>query len=215
MLKALLFDMDGTLVESDHLHLHVWADVLAPHGFTVDDAFYRARIMGKLNETIVSGLFPEKSREECLRFGDDKEAEFRRRFPVLDPIDGLMDVVGAAHGAGLRLAVVTNAPRANAVHVADAIGLAPYLTTSVASEDVARGKPAPDPYLLALERLGLAPHEALVFEDSATGIAAARAAGIEVVGLATTLAEAELLSLGARLAIRTYRDPRLGAVLAA
>ncbi len=213
-IRALLFDMDGTLTATDPLHADVFARVLAPHGFTVDHAFYAERIAGRTNRLIFQSLFPGLTDAEADAMSAAKEAAFRAGHPALDPLPGLLDFIAAARAFGLRLALVTNAPRANADHVLAALGITEHFTEIVTVDAVARGKPHPDPYQEALHRLGLAPHQAIAFEDSPTGLQAALAAGLLTVGLATSLSPEILKSLGARWAAPDYRSLSLPALLA-
>lgn len=207
--RALLFDMDGTIAATDHLHADVFAEVLEPHGFTVDADFYAQKIAGRINRLIFRELFPGLSDAEAEAMGDAKEAAFRAAYPKLDPLPGLADFIASAKARGLQIALVTNAPRANADHVLGAIGLMAHFSEIVTVDVVARGKPHPDPYQEALRRFDLAPHQAIAFEDSPTGLQAALAAGIPTVGLATSLAPQALLDLGARWAFRDYQGVSL------
>jgi HAD superfamily hydrolase (TIGR01509 family) len=213
-IRALLFDMDGTLAATDPLHAEIFAQVLAPHGFTVDHSFYAERIAGQTNRRIFQNLFPGLSDDEADAMSDAKEAAFRAAHPALEPLPGLLGFIAAAVAHGLHLALVTNAPRANADHVLEALGLTTYFAEIVTVDVVPRGKPYPDPYQEALRRFGLAPHQAIAFEDSPTGLRAALAAGVPTVGLATTLTVDALRDLGARWAAPDYLNLSLPALLA-
>lgn len=206
-LKALLFDMDGTLVDSDPIHIAVFIDFLAERGVTLTEAEYMARIHGRTNLEIFSDLLPDEDpREMDLA----KEAEYRRRVgDRMEPMPGLRDLIDAARKAELGLAVVTNGPRANLDAVLNATGLSDAFACGVTSNDVTNGKPDPVPYQRALDELGVAAGEALVFEDSPSGIRSGRAAGIEVIGLATSLDADTLKRHGARFAIKDFTDPAL------
>jgi len=213
-IRALLFDMDGTLTATDPLHAAVFARVLAPHGFTVDHSFYADRIAGRTNRLIFQSLFPGLSDAEADAMSEAKEAAFRDAHPELDPLPGLLDFIDAARSHGLRLALVTNAPRANADHVLSALGLTPHFNEIVTVDAVPRGKPYPDPYQEALRRFGLTPDQAIAFEDSPTGLRAALAAGVATVGLATSLSEQELIHLGAYRAMADYAAVSVAELLA-
>lgn len=213
-IQALLFDMDGTLAATDPLHADVFADVLAPHGFTVDHHFYQRRIAGRTNRLIFQELFPGLSDAEADAMSDAKEAAFRLAHPALDPLPGLHEFLAGAAALGLRLALVTNAPRANADHVLAALGITEHFAEIVTVDVVARGKPYPDPYQEALRRFGLAPHQAIAFEDSPTGLRSALAAGVPTVGLATSLSPTALRDLGARWAVPDYLGLSLPGLIA-
>ncbi len=213
-IRALLLDMDGTLAATDPLQAEIFAQVLAPHGFSVDHSFYAERIAGQTNRRIFQNLFPGLSDDEADAMSDAKEAAFRAAHPALEPLPGLKGFIAAAVAHGLHLALVTNAPRANADHVLEALGLTTYFAEIVTVDVVPRGKPYPDPYQEALRRFGLAPHQAIAFEDSPTGLRAALAAGVPTVGLATTLTVDALRDLGARWAVPDYLNLSLSALLA-
>jgi HAD superfamily hydrolase (TIGR01509 family) len=213
LLKALIFDVDGTLSDTDPVHLKAFEAYLAPHGISVDEAFYRTRISGRTNAAIFADIFPGRDPAELDRFGDEKEALYRSMAPDLPPLDGLAPLLDWAEARGLKLGVVTNGPRLNLEHALEALGIRERIGVHLAREDVARGKPDPLPYLTALDRLGVTAAEAVVFEDSPAGVRAAKAAGIFTFGLLTSQPEAELLKAGADATIRDFSDPALWAWL--
>ncbi|SDE80477.1 phosphoglycolate phosphatase [Thermus arciformis] len=203
MLKALLFDLDGTLADTDPLHLLAWREALAPYGLEVDPAFYRARISGRLNPEIVRDLLGLEG-VEAARLIAAKEARFRELARGLKPTPGLPELLAKAKEKGLLWGVVTNAPKENALHVLKALGLRPPLL--VLAEEVGRGKPDPLPYRVALRRLGVAPEEALAFEDSPSGVKSAVGAGIPTYGLLTGHEAEALREAGARGVFRDFRE---------
>jgi beta-phosphoglucomutase len=208
-LKALIFDMDGTLADSDPLHLLAFADMLSPHGIAMDEAIYRDRISGRTNAAIFAEFFPGASAEEQSRLADEKEAVFRRLAARLEPLPGLMRLLDWADAQGLRIGLVTNAPPENARHTLEVLRIDRRFHVKVVGGDVARGKPDPLPYLTALERLGVRAGEAVAFEDSVSGIRAAKAAGILTVGLLTGQAEATLREAGADVAVSDFENDGL------
>ncbi|KHG66592.1 hydrolase [Thermus sp. 2.9] len=203
MPKALLFDLDGTLADTDPLHLLAWQEALRPFGLAVDPAFYRERISGRLNPEIVEDLLGLKG-EEAQRLIAAKEARFRELAQGLKPTPGLHELLKRAEEKGLTWGVVTNAPRENAHHVLKALGLSPPLL--VLAEEVGRGKPDPLPYRVALKRLGVAPEEALAFEDSPSGVKSAAGAGIPTYALLTGHGAESLLEAGAKGVLRDFQE---------
>jgi beta-phosphoglucomutase len=213
MLKALIFDMDGTLVHSDPTHLQAFAEILGPEGLVIDDELYRSSIIGHTNEAIFASLLPHRTVEEHENFAERKEAAFRRLAQDLKPLEGLVDLLDWAEQRGIRIALVTNAPILNATHMLDVLGVTERFAVKVTIEQVERGKPDPLPYLTALERLGLGPDEAIAFEDSPSGMKAAKGAGLFTFGVLTGLAADEMESLGADRTIQTFHDPALWEIL--
>jgi HAD superfamily hydrolase (TIGR01509 family) len=211
---ALLFDLDGTLVDTDHLHQAAFDDMLAAEGLPrLGVARYKAEIMGQPNAEIARRLFPDDPERGAALIAA-KEAGFRARLAAsVPPLGGIHDLLDWAGAEGAGVAVVTNAPRANAEAMLAAAGLAHRLTELVIGEECARPKPDPLPYQEAMRRLGATPARSLAFEDSRSGLRAARAAGARVFGLSTGLSAAELLQAGAHQVISDYADPALWVAL--
>ncbi|KAK9825420.1 hypothetical protein WJX81_004182 [Elliptochloris bilobata] len=155
---GVLFDIDGTLCDSEPLHYKAFREILLDKGYR--------------------GLWPDWPQKDCDAFCEEKEANFRRMAgSSLKPVEGLEDFLAWVDRRKLRKAAVTNAPRAKSVAILRALGLGDTFEVVVLGEDCARPKPHPDPYQKALEVLGLQPHEAIVIEDSPSGAAAGVAAG--------------------------------------
>ncbi|AWM88185.1 HAD family phosphatase [Microvirga sp. 17 mud 1-3] len=213
MLKALIFDMDGTLVHSDPVHLQAFAEVLGPEGVVIDDVVFRNSIIGHTNESIFATLLPNHSVSEHEEFAEQKEAAFRRLATDLKPLDGLPELLDWADSKGIHVALVTNAPILNATHMLGIIGVAERFAVKVTIEDVVRGKPDPLPYLTALERLGIDARDAIAFEDSPSGMKAAKGAGLFSFGMLTGLTTEEITAAGADRTIADFHDPALWDIL--
>jgi HAD superfamily hydrolase (TIGR01509 family) len=211
--RALLFDLDGTLAETDSLHLPTWVDALAPYGVDIDEEFYRERISGRSTGEIVGDLLPDLSEEEGASIGDAKEASFRERAAGLEPLPGLLDFVQKGKRRGMRMALVTNAPKENVGAILPALKLQDYFQTVVLAAEVGAVKPDPAPYEAALERTGVSADEALAFEDSVSGIASSVAAGIPTVGISSTQDPEKLRRAGAFIVARDFTDPELRALI--
>ncbi len=138
-----------------------------------------------------------------------KEASYREGLGTLDPIAGAVALLDFADARGLARAVVTNAPRANADMVLKALGLDDRLPIRVIGGELAHAKPDPLPYLTGLEKTGARAEHAVAFEDSLSGVRAAVAAGLPVVGLTTSLDAARLLEAGAIFAATDFTDRRI------
>jgi HAD superfamily hydrolase (TIGR01509 family) len=207
--RALLFDLDGTLAETDSLHLPTWVDVLRPYGIVVDEGFYKERISGRSNSKIVEDLLPNLSAKDGQELADAKEASFRERAGELEPLRGLLTFLREGQRFGLRMALVTNAPEENVEAILLALDLGKFFDEVVLSDEVGPVKPDPAPYRAALDRLGVAPEEALAFEDSTSGIASSVGVGIPTVGIASTQAPETLEDAGAFMVAADFADPEL------
>ncbi|GAB4345446.1 MAG: HAD-IA family hydrolase [Cyanophyceae cyanobacterium] len=211
MLSALLFDLDGTLVDSNPVHYRAWKQILAEFGMDLDLATYGHQISGRTNGEIVADLLPQLSVAEGAALSDRKEQCYRDwARETLQPLAGFDRLWGRLRDRGWRSAVVTNAPRANAELVLSVVGAGDgALGPVILAEDCPAGKPAPAPYRIALERIGVAAADAIAFEDSPAGIRSAVAAGIETIALTTSHPAAQLYGAGATLAIADFNDPAL------
>jgi HAD superfamily hydrolase (TIGR01509 family) len=209
---ALLFDLDGTLVDSDHLHHAAFQAILGERGRGLTVADYKAHIMGQPNSAILERFFPG----EDIAVLERKEALFRESLAAsVEPVPGIHALLDWAEANGAGCAVVTNAPRDNAVAMLAAAALAHRLPTVVIGDECARPKPDPAPYRAGMAALGATPSRAIAFEDSRSGLRAARASGAHVFGLTTGLAADELLNAGAHATIADFTDPVLWSHLAA
>ncbi len=215
MYRALFFDLDGTLAETDSLHLPTWVEALEPYGIEVDEEFYKERISGRSTGEIVRDLLPDLTEEEGTSIGDAKEASFRERATELEPLPGLLDFVEEGKRRGMQIALVTNAPKENVGAILPALKLQNYFETVVLADEVEAVKPDPAPYEAALERTGVSAEEALAFEDSVSGIASSVAAGIPTVGIASTHDPEKLLRAGAFMVAKDFTDPDLKALIGA
>lgn len=205
--------MDGTLVHSDPVHLRAFSEVLSPEGVTIDEHVYRSTIIGRTNESIFASLLPHRSTEDHVAFADEKEATFRRLALDLKPLAGLVELLDWADERGVRIALVTNAPRLNAEHMLDVLGITERFHVQITIDQVERGKPDPLPYLTALKRLGVRAEEAIAFEDSPSGMKAAKAAGLFSLGVLTGLSAEEMQGVGADATIEDFHASALWDVL--
>ncbi|UDF03041.1 HAD family phosphatase [Asticcacaulis sp. AND118] len=206
--KALLFDMDGTLSDTDGLHRQAMVETLAAQGVSLSDADFHRHVSGQSNENIFGHFFPGLSVDAQRRLADEKEALYRRLTPQMSPMPGLLPLIAWAKGQGVVCALVTNGPRLNVEHTLRVLGLADSFDARVLGEELPRAKPDPLPYQDALRRLGVEASEAVAFEDSVPGISSALAAGVATVEI-TGPARKVGLHPGADLTVSDFAAPSL------
>jgi HAD superfamily hydrolase (TIGR01509 family) len=214
--KALLFDIDGTLADTDALHLAAFNQIFGPRGHVFDRARASRELMGFSNASIGERFLPEEPPERRLAIMDEKEAAFRSLVAgKIKPMPGLMRLLARADQAGVPMVAVTNAPRLNAEMLLAGLGITDRFKAIVIGDELAHGKPHPMPYLEGLRAVSAAPQLALAFEDSRSGILAASAAGIATVGIRTSLSHADLIEAGAFTTAENFDDPELIDLVAA
>jgi HAD superfamily hydrolase (TIGR01509 family) len=212
---ALLFDIDGTLADTDRLHLDAFNRVFAPFAEPFSPERFKAELQGFSNTAIAARFLPAETAERQREILDEKEAAFRSLASTgLEPTPGLIALLDRADAAGLRYAAVTNAPRANADLILDALGIKHRFRVIVLGDELPHGKPHPLPYLEGLRLLGGNAVTALAFEDSPSGVRSATAAGIATVGMLTGQSEATLRQAGAVAVAGDYTDLGLLELLA-
>ena len=211
--RAVIFDIDGTIVDNMHLHAEAFAVFAGRHGLPPLTQEDRARIDGRRNSEIFPILFNrEVPREEWLAYEHEKETLYRELSRGrLAPMKGLHRFVDHLHAEGIPVALATSAPRLNVEHTLGELGLAHAFPIIVRGDEVGRGKPAPDVFIEAARRLGVDAASCLVFEDAPMGIEAAHAAGMQVVALTTSFEAAHFdqLPLPPALVCRDF-DEYLG-----
>ena len=197
MIEAILWDLDGVLVDTACFHYQAWRQLLSELGLTLSEEEFR-RTFGLRNDLIFRGLLGEVPEEEMDRLSERKETLFRQ-FAAgrVSPLPGAVELVRRARERGLRMALVTSTPRANIDLVLVGAGLSGAFDTIVTAEDVSRGKPDPEGFLLAARRLGVAPEGCLVIEDAPGGIEGARRAGMRSLAVTTTHAREDLAAADA------------------
>lgn len=206
-MKAYVFDMDGTLVDNCGYHVAAWQAFARRHGKELT----REQVlgwMGQTNRAYLERLFGRPvGEEEAARLGEEKEKLYRELYaPRLRPRDGLRELLARARAAGVPCAVATGAPRGNLDFVLDGTGLRDAFAALVDDSMYARGKPEPDCFLAAAERLGAAPKECVVFEDAVSGVVAARRAGMRVIAVGDTGAPAALRAAGAERVVSGFGE---------
>jgi phosphoglycolate phosphatase len=208
--KALLFDIDGTLADTDALHLAAFNQVFGPRGHVFDRSRFTKELQGFSNVSISERFLPDEPPRRQAAIIAEKEEAFRKLVAAqMEPLPGLMTLLALADRAGIPMVAVTNAPRLNAELLLSAIGITDRFKALVIGDELPHGKPHPMPYLEGMRAVNAAPNLALAFEDSRAGIQSASAAGIATIGIRTSLSHADMVAAGALMTARSFDDPEL------
>jgi beta-phosphoglucomutase len=202
-LRAVLFDFDGVLVDSEPLHFRSLRDCLLPVGVVIDEIMYAERYIPYSDREAIRLALEDHGRpaepERVHELALAKARRFQSLIPEIGLFPGARELVGTLAEA-VPLAIASGALRAEIESILRASGLLERFVAIIGADDVQHGKPHPEPFLTAMlavaratsETQGLRPEECLVFEDSVGGIAAALAAGMRVVGVAHSFTPAKL-----------------------
>lgn len=205
--KAYIFDMDGTLVDNLTYHVRAYHIFSRRYGHELTDA----QIIGWTGAT--NRYFMERilgrpaSADEAKRMEDEKESLYRTLYaPHLALAPGARELLDRAHRAGIVCAVASGAPTQNIDFVLDGLRIRDAFAAVVDASQYARGKPAPDCFLTAAAKIGVAPPDCVVFEDAVYGVQAAHAAGMRVVALTTSSPRATLEAASADLVVASFTE---------
>jgi beta-phosphoglucomutase len=190
---GVIFDMDGVLVNSYQTHLKAFRKMGAKHNLEMSDADF-ARSFGRTTRDIVAMLWPGRFADaDVPKFDLEKEAAYRELLEEHFPeMEGAGDLIGDLHTAGFGLGIGSSGPAENVAVVQKCIHNGKLITASVNGSQVHRGKPDPEVFLLAAEKLKIAPKNCAVVEDAIVGVEAARRAGMTSIGLLGTAPRAAL-----------------------
>jgi beta-phosphoglucomutase family hydrolase len=183
--RAVLWDMDGTLVDSADYHSEAWREVMIPRGVALTDQMFR-ETFGQRNDTILRIWCGEQiSDTDIQAISDAKEARYRALVAErgITLLPGIARRIAQLHEAGWQQAIASAAPRANVEAIIAALDLGHRIAAYVGGEDVARGKPDPEVFLKAAERVGVDPSACVVVEDAPAGVEAGMRAGMRVIGV--------------------------------
>jgi HAD superfamily hydrolase (TIGR01509 family) len=208
--KALLFDIDGTLTDTDALHLEAFNAVLGPHGHAFDHARFTRELQGFSNASISERFLPGQPPERQTIIMGEKEQTFRKLVAGrIQPLPGLMALLALADRANIPMVAVTNAPRLNAEMLLSGLGISDRFKVLVIGDELPHGKPHPMPYLEGLRAVGAAPETSVAFEDSRSGVRSASSAGIATIGIRTSLSHHDMVGAGAVMSAKDFDDPQL------
>lgn len=204
--KAIIFDMDGVIIDNVTYHIKALQQFLKQFGKDVTEEEFQNDYNGRTIQEVILGLKPNADHEEVMRLSEEKEKIYRDLYQdFLAPTPGLMEFLSAAKKAGLKMAVATSAITANADFTLDGLNIRNYFDAVIDSTMVTKGKPDPQIYLKAADELNISPENCVVLEDALAGIESAKRAGMDVIGLYTSLKKEELPD-GLLLKIKDFRE---------
>jgi HAD superfamily hydrolase (TIGR01509 family) len=200
--SALLFDLDGTLIDSMPHHHVAWQEWHRRRGLDFDEQGFFSATAGRANAEIMRTLLPGHTADDYMAMADEKETLYREiAMHSLDLIHGVEALCAAARQRGMKLAICTASTPENMALAFERFGLDARVDTVVSPADGMRGKPHPDIFVEAARRLGVPAADCIVFEDAPLGIEAARGAGMLAVALTTSLAAGDFAAFDNILAI--------------
>ena len=206
--KAYIFDMDGTLTDNMHFHHDAWMKFIELKKLGIDaETFEREYHKGTLIE-VMARFFPHLTTEEELReVGNEKEALYRNTYGhLLQALPGLHKFFNCLKAKKIPIGLATMGDQNNLEMTLKQLEITAFFHCTTGGDQVKKGKPHPEIFLTAAKKLGMAPQDCLAFEDTASGIKAAQAAGMQVVGIATQFSLEKLLDLGCVLALEDYKN---------
>lgn len=194
MKKAVIFDMDGVICHTNPYHSMAFKEFFAKRNMYPTEEEFALHMYGKSNSYIMSHFFGKPiSGDELLELEDEKEGLFREIYKdKIDPITGFMDFFHQLKANHFLTGVATSAPYANMELIAGTLSLFDHMESVLASEDVTKHKPDPQVYLKSSSNLQVEPDFCVVFEDSFSGVTAAKNAGMKVVGVLSSHSKEEL-----------------------
>jgi len=185
--KAIIWDMDGVIVDSGRFHFYAWQQALAEHGFSFTEAQFRQTFGQRNREILLQFLGDRYSPELEQAISERKEALFRENLRgKAQPLPGVLTWLDRLKAQGFRHAVASSGPSQNIEAVIGELGLGYYFDAIVCGESLPAGKPDPTIFLHAAEMLDTPPSRCVVIEDAVAGVEAAHRAGMKCVAVTTT-----------------------------
>jgi beta-phosphoglucomutase len=205
---AAIFDMDGTITDNMRLHAEAFVIFGQRYQLSAPPAEVATGLSGKRNREILPVLFGrDLTDDEIERYAEEKERIYHTLMERITLVKGLARLLDLLDERGVPIGLATSAPRINVEPMLRVLAVDSRFAAVTLGDEVPNGKPAPDIFLESARRLGVPTEQCLVFEDAYSGVAAAKAAGMQCVALATTHTPEELCAnTTADLVVRDYEE---------
>ncbi|HEX5413155.1 MAG TPA: HAD family phosphatase [Terriglobia bacterium] len=210
--KGVIFDMDGVLIDSHPVHKKVWAQFLASLDRPVTEKELDFVLDGRKREEILRHFLGDLSAQRIRDYGQRKDRIYEKITRELKTISGVEQFLGLLESAGIPMAVATSASFERARDTLEALGILPRFRALVTGNDVLKGKPDPEVFVRAAERLNRHPHDLLVVEDAVSGVRAAKSTGMKCLGIAADGRSGMLRAAGADHVVADYQNISLNEV---
>ena len=184
---AVIFDVDGTMVDNVQFHQQAWIELGKRHDIPIDDSYYRTHIHARSNDRIVRTLLGDGATPQAIdKYGSEKETIYRETFrPHAKEIPGLTALLKDLAANSIPCAAASNSPKGNVDMVLEELGIAGYFDFIIDNDQVTKGKPNPEILLTCAEKLALPPSRCIVMEDSLSGFKAAQNAPMPYIVITT------------------------------
>lgn len=187
MIKGIIFDMDGVVVDNHQYHFKAWMAFSEKYKFPLNAQIYRDKFNGKTNADLFKMIFGHIADEVARKYADEKEGMYKKLYAAeMRAHTGLLDFLDYLKKHRIKIALGTSAPTENVDFTLDGLKLRHYFEVIVDGPQVSKGKPDPQVYQLCAFKLGLDPKDCVVFEDSLAGLESGERAGCKIVGVATS-----------------------------
>jgi HAD superfamily hydrolase (TIGR01509 family) len=202
---AVIFDMDGVIVDTNPHHKIAIQQFCADHGIQLNELTFQHKIYGRTNRDWITNVFGDITIEQRDAYAREKEALFRKIYePDIKPVPGLIEFLDLLVANRIPRAIATSAPPENVEFIVKKTGIRKYFDIILDERNVLHGKPHPEIYIKTAKALNFQNNECIVIEDSLSGITAARKAGSKVIGITTTHTPEEMTETN--LVIQDFND---------
>lgn len=208
-LRAVVFDMDGVIVDSHPAHRAAWTEFLHATGKNVSESELDFVMDGRRREDILAHFLGPLTQTQMVEYGRLKDELFWRATSDVVPIPGVLEFIESLNASGITMAVATSASASRTQSILSRLGLMARFDAVVTGDEVCKGKPDPYIYELACQRINCPPNFAVAVEDAASGIRAAKGAGLRCVGIAGDKFRDRLAAAGADCVVQDFADMTL------